>query len=107
MPQRGDMHLVRPPGKWRYERDPVLVAQNCALPSALSHEHIAVDAASGLSFVPRAGSQLVLQHRRDEGIGVDLAVRMAERDTDRLAAVFEDVDVADVWQPAQLLGAVA
>src|ERR1700674_1263066 len=53
MPQRSDMHLVRPPGKWRYERYPVLVAQNCALPTALSHEHIAVDAASGLSFVPR------------------------------------------------------
>ena len=45
--------------------------------------------------------------RGDERVGVDLAVRVAERDSYLLAAVLEHVDVLDVGQPAQLPGPVA
>ena len=51
--------------------------------------------------------ELVLHDGRHEWIRVNLPMGMAQRDADRLAAVLEDVDVADVSKAAELVGAVA
>jgi hypothetical protein len=56
--------------------------------------------------MPSVGSQLVLHHGGHERISVDLAVRMAERYTDRFSAVLEDVDIPDIAEAAELLGPV-
>ncbi len=44
--------------------------------------------------------------RRDVGVGVDLPVRVGERDADRLAAVLEREDLLDAGQRRQCGGAV-
>ena len=53
------------------------------------------------------GRLLVLHDGRHKWIRVDLAMGMAQRDADRLAAVLEDVHVSDVSKAAELVGAVA
>src|SRR5207237_6164593 len=62
----------------------------------------ALKATSLLRMEPARGRQLLLRDRRNEGEGVDLAVRMVQRDADRLAPVLEDEHVADEVPGAEL-----
>src|SRR5712692_2039710 len=104
---RSDVHLVRPAGELGDERDPALIRQHSSLASPLALENVAVEAAAGLVPVSSLRVQLALEDGWNEGIGVDLAVWMAERYPNRLTAVLEDVDVAHFRQPAEFPGAVA
>jgi len=104
--QRSKVHLVRPPCKRRHECDPPVISKDRPFSPSLSLEHVAIDAASSLLFVHGVGAQLALHDGRDEWVGIDLAVRMAESHSDRLASILEYVDVTDIRQAAQLLGAV-
>src|SRR5713101_2965429 len=104
---RSQVDLIRPSREGRHERDPVLIAQDGPLALELPLEHIAVEAAAVLAYIPRLGPQLSLDHWREERIRIDLSVRVTQRDADLLAAVFEDVDVAHVGEATQLAGAVA
>src|SRR5665213_39579 len=106
VPPGGDVHLVRPPRKGRHEGDPSVVAEHCALASALPLQHVAIKAAPCLYFVPGECAKLLLYHGRDEWVRVNLAVGVAERDADLLAAILEDVDVTHFGEAAKLLGAV-
>src|SRR5579864_3080518 len=107
MAYRCDVDLVRPPGERRHERDPALVLDHRSLAVLLARDHVAVQATTGLAHMSRSGRELSLEHGWNEGVRVDLAVRMAERDTDLLASVLEYVDVAHVGQAAQLASPVA
>src|SRR5882762_8907022 len=107
MIDRREMHLVRPAREGRDECNPTIVGKDDPLGAALALDDVAVKASAGLAHVPRLGTQLTLDDWRHEWIRVDLSVRMAERDADNLASILEDVDVADVGQPAELIGAVA
>src|SRR5205823_4485927 len=84
-----------------------LVFEDPSHPALLCLDHVTVETAPGLALVPRLRGELALQDWRHERVRVDLAVRMAERDPDLLAAILEDVHVLDVWKAAQLIGAVA
>src|SRR5439155_18735350 len=75
--------------------------------SLLTFDDVAVQAPPGLAHVLRLGGKLALDDGRDERVGVDLAVGMAQGDADLLAAILENVDIAHVGQPAELAGAVA
>src|SRR5258708_9293991 len=61
---RSQVHLIRPSREGRYERDPVLVAQDGPLALELTLEDVAVQAAAVFAYVPRLGPQLSLQDRR-------------------------------------------
>src|SRR5439155_24320977 len=97
-----DVHLVRPARKLRHEGDPAFIAHHGAQPWLFSRDDLAVEAAPGLPQMSRLRGQLALEDRREKWIGVDLAVRVAERHSDGLAAVLEDVDVAHVGQAREL-----
>src|SRR5882762_343048 len=107
MIDRREMHLIRPARERRDECDPAIIGEDDPLPAALAVDDVAVKAAAGLAHVSRLGGELALDDWRYEWVGIDLSMGMAERDADHLTAVLEDVDVADVWQPTQLLGAIA
>src|ERR1700716_1986777 len=106
MADRREVHLVRPARERGHERDPVPIAQHRALAARLARDHVAVQAATCLALVPGLGAELPLPDRWDERVCVDLPMGMAQRHADFLAAVFEDVDVANIGQPAQLAGAI-
>src|ERR1041384_5217661 len=103
----GEVDLVRPACEWRYERDPPLVADHGAHSVLLAGDHLAVEAATGLAHVPGLRSELTLENRRKERVGVDLSVRVAQGDAYLLPAVLEDVDVTNAGQAPQLSGPVA
>src|SRR5260370_4497475 len=63
---RSQVHLIRPSREGRYERDPVLVAEDGPLTLELTLEHVAIEAAAVLAYVPRLGPQLSLEDRRAE-----------------------------------------
>jgi hypothetical protein len=100
------MHLIGPASKRWHKSDPALVSQHGALAALLSIQHVTVDAAPSRALVASVRPQLVLEDGRHEWICVDLPVRVAQRHADRLAAILKYVDVADVADPAQLLGAI-
>src|SRR6266566_8347088 len=102
-----EMHLVWPPRERRDECEPAIVGKDDPLTAALAFDDIAVKAAAGFAHVPRLGAQLALDDWGYEWIGIDLSMRMAERDADHLASIFEDVDIANVGQPAELIGSIA
>src|SRR5579859_4940849 len=99
--------LHKASGERGHESDPSLVADHGALAASLTFDDLAVETATCFAHVPGSRRQLSPKHGRDERVRVDLAVRMAERDTDLLASVLEDVHVADVGQAAQLAGTIA
>src|ERR1700682_485734 len=101
-----EVNLIRPARERWYERDPALVLEHGALAATLALENVAVQAPPCLAPVPRLGGQLALDDRRHEWIGVDLSVWMTERDANHFASVLEHEDVADVVQPAELVGAI-
>src|SRR5229473_3886402 len=103
---RSQVHLIRPSSEGRYERDPVLVAQDGPLTLELTLEHVAIETAAVFAYIPRLGPQLSLEDRREERIRIDLSVWVTQRHADLLAPVFEYVDVAHVGEAAQLIGAV-
>src|SRR5260370_165881 len=106
MPGRREVDLVRPAREGRHECDPSFVTQHRPHAVPLAIDDVAVEAMSGLPHMTRFGCELALQDRRDEGIRVDLTVRVAQRDADLLAAVLEHEDVLHVGEPAQLIGPV-
>src|SRR5258708_31818056 len=102
-----EMDLIWPACEWRDECDPLLVAQQGPLAAALAVDAVAVQTPAGPSHVPRLGGQFTLDDRGNKWICVDLAVRMAQGDADRLASVLEHEHVPDVGEPAELRGAIA
>src|SRR5712692_3904534 len=104
---RTQKHLIWPSREGRYERDPVLIAQDCPFTLELTLEHVAIQATAVFAYIPRLGPQLSLEDRREERVRIDLSVWVTQRHADRLATVFEYVDVAHVGEAAQLIGAVA
>src|SRR5207247_4351197 len=91
MPDWRQVHLVGPACELGHERKPPVVADDRARAALLAGDHVAVEAAAGLPSVSRLRRELALEHRRHERVGVDLAVRVAERDSYLLAAVLEHV----------------
>src|ERR1700694_166750 len=106
MAGRREVHLVRPARERRHEGDPAVVAEHRALAALLPFDDIAVQAPSCLPHVTSLGCQLTLNGRRHKGVRVDLPVRMAEGDPDRLTTILEDEYVAHVGQAAKLVGAI-
>jgi len=107
VPRRSEMHLVRPARECRHERDPALIAGDGAIARTLTLNHIAVETASGSAPMPGLGPQLSFDGRWHERVSVDLSVRMAQGDADRLASVLEDVDIAHALQPREIERAIA
>jgi hypothetical protein len=101
-----EVHLIRPASERWNECDPEFVSQHSALAAALSFEDVAVQAPAGLSLMARLCRELALNDRRHEWVGVDLSMRMAERDADCFTSVLEDIDVAHIGKPTELVGAV-
>jgi hypothetical protein len=88
--------LVRVAREERDERDEVLVLPDdaAAVGDLLVPDRFEQVRAVGVAVLS-AGGQLGLDPRRDERIGVDLAVRVRQRHADLAALVLEDEDVAD------------
>src|SRR5258708_33733695 len=95
-----EMDLIWPACEWRDECDPPLVAQHGPLAAALALDDVAVQTPAGPSHVPRLGGQFTLDYRGNKWIWLDLAVRMAQGDADRLASVLEHEHVPDLGEPA-------
>src|SRR5467141_1829302 len=105
--RRCEVDLVRPPRERRHKSDPALIAQDGAHSALLALDDIAVEAAPRFAYVLRFGGELTLQDGWNKWIRIDLSVWMAQRDSDLLAAILEDIDISHVGQPAQLVCAVA
>src|SRR5260370_17713707 len=103
MTVRREMHFLGPPRKRGHECDPELVPEHGSLAAALAFDDVAVKAAAGLPHVARLRRQLAFDDRGHEWGGVDLSVRMAERDADRLTSILEDEHVPDVGKLASPL----
>jgi hypothetical protein len=90
MRSRGDVHFVGPASEGRDVGDqPAVIDQNATARFQLVGDQLALQAFTG---APR---QFARRLGRDEWIGVNLPVRVMQRDPNLLAAVLEDVDVLD------------
>jgi hypothetical protein len=97
-------HFVGIARAGRHEGDRVLVAvQHPLAVGGLVARHVAQQAGAVLQVVLALLRQLARGHRRHEGIGIDLAVRMVQRDADLGAAVLERQHVLDVVLRADAL----
>ena len=104
---REEQHLIRPPRGSRHERRPVLVACHQAdARSDLTSDQVVEQVPAGTRRVAARLGHHPGGHRGHEREAVDLAVRVAERDTDLLAPVLEAVHLLDPSHRAQGRGPV-
>src|SRR6266568_2501017 len=96
MPARVDVHLIRPSSRPRHERHDRPCPEDDAGSRCLGSELAAVEALALLCEVPARGVELGTGKRRHEWQGVDLAVRVMERDPDLFALVLEHNDLERV-----------
>ena len=102
-----DVRLVGEVGVEGDEGDEVLALDDhAAAVFELLGEEVAVEAGARLVPVAAGRFELLFRAGGDEGVGVDLAVRVVQRDAYGLALVLEDEDVLDERQRAELLVSV-
>ena len=101
----GNMHLQWPAGCSRNVGDPGVVAHDDALLGLeLGGENVVQEVAARLLVVSLRMLQLLFELRGDEGVRVDLAVRVRERHADFLAMVLEREHLLDAFDVAQFCG---
>ncbi len=74
------------------------LAHNPHLGAAFLGEHVGEQVPPGPLPVAARGVEHPPGTRRDERVGVDLPVRVGQRDPDLPTAVLEAEDLLDVWQ---------
>jgi len=88
-----------------HEGAPAVLADDQTLLPPLGQQ-VAVETAARPAMVTGKSATLPLKDRWHERIGIDLAMGVMQGDADLLASIFVNVDVAHVWQPAELQRAV-
>jgi hypothetical protein len=102
---RREVHLDRPARRRRdVGRPPLPGEYHPRAGSALGGQQVGQQVAAGPLPVRRGLGEHPLGPRRHERVGVDLPVRVVQRDPDLLAAVLEAEHLAHAGQPGQLLG---
>ena len=95
------LHLVRPAGGGRDERDPVLVRRHHPGPGPLGGDDVGEQVAAGAFPVPPSRREDLLPRGGQVGIAVDLAVGVGQRHPDLFAMVLEGEDVLDALDRPQ------